>query len=371
MPKAIKTIIWLVVIILVVWGIYSISTEEQNTEDEVIKIGAILPLTGKIAQYAEEARRGIEMALEEKELNIEVIYEDSKSDAKEGISAYQRLKISGLSALITGASPISLAISPLANQDEILQMGVFSSVSEYTSPNDFTFRVTARSEVENKKIAGWAINQGYKKFALLYTNSDWGKSHYDFIKPELERLGGEIIIEENFLVEDNDFRTQLTKIKNKNIEAIFLIARSQNAGIILKRAKELGLQKQFFGVRAVESQELLDIAGEAAEGITYPYSFNPASDNQQVRDFVSKYKKQYNETPTAYVAEGYDATNLLIKSIKNCGEDNSQCMKNDLLNTKDYPGILGYMTFDENGDVSFNYFIKTVKNGEFIPYIEN
>ncbi|MCG2686596.1 ABC transporter substrate-binding protein, partial [Candidatus Parcubacteria bacterium] len=94
------------------------------------------------------------------------MYEDSKSDAKEGVSAYQRLQTMDLPVLITGASPISLAISPLANQDEILQMGVFSSVADYSSPNDFTFRVTPRSEVENKKIASWAIEQGYKKFAF-------------------------------------------------------------------------------------------------------------------------------------------------------------------------------------------------------------
>ncbi|MFH1890984.1 MAG: penicillin-binding protein activator [Candidatus Kuenenbacteria bacterium] len=369
-----KKQIWIPVLIIavIVVGVILLTQNKNNQIDEnqePIKIGAILPLTGKGTKYAEEARRGIEMALEEeKDLKLEIIYEDSKSDAKEGISAYQRLRTMSLSTLITGDSSISLAVSPLANQDEVLQMGVFSSVSEYTSPDDFTFRVTVRSEVENKKIAGWAIDQGYKKFALLYTNNNWGMSHYNFIKSEIERLGGEVIVEENFLESDNDFKTQLIKIKDKNPEAVFLLARSQNAGMILKQAKELGFQTQFFGVRAVETQELLDIAGDSAEGIIYPYSFNPDSNNERVRNFVSNYKEKYNEIPTAYVAEGYDAMSLLIKSIKQCKGDDSQCMKNDLLNTKNYPGILGDMTFDGNGDVFYDYFIKTVRNGQFVLY---
>ncbi|MFH1457264.1 MAG: penicillin-binding protein activator [Patescibacteria group bacterium] len=365
----IAVLIMIVVVVLLLQKDSEQGEVKGISQEQPIKIGAILPLTGKIAQYAEEARRGIEMALEqEKDLKLEIVYEDSKSDAKEGVSAYQRLQTMDLPILITGASPISLAISPLANQDEILQMGVFSSVSKYTSPNDFTFRVTVRSEVENKKIAGWAIEQGYRKFALLYTNSDWGMSHYNFIKSELERLGGKIIVEENFLETSNDFKTQLIKIKNKEPEAIFLLARSQNAGMILKQAKELGLQTHFFGVRAVEAQELLDIAGDSAQGIFYPYSFNPNSENKRVKDFVDNYQSKYQEIPTAYVAEGYDAMSLIIKSIKQCEGADSQCLKDDLLGTKDYQGVLGNITFDENGDVFYDMFIKTVRNGEFIPY---
>ncbi|MFH1890990.1 MAG: ABC transporter substrate-binding protein [Candidatus Kuenenbacteria bacterium] len=371
-----KKQIWIPVLILavIVAGVLIFSSQkpdqpQEAKEKEVIKIGAILPLTGKIAQYAEEARRGIEIALEqEKDLKLEIIYEDSKSDAKEGVSAYQRLQTMDLPVLITGASPISLAISPLANQDEILQMGVFSSVADYSSPNDFTFRVTPRSEVENKKIASWAIEQGYKKFAFLYDNSPWGLGHYNFIKSEIEELGGEITSVESFLITDNDFRTQLIKIKNKNSEAIFILAHAQNAGMILKQAKELGLEKQFLGNKAIESIELLDIAGEATEGIIYPYSFNPDSDDVRVRNFVSDYQSEYKEIPTTYVAEGYDAMSLIIKSIKQCEGADSQCMKNNLLNAKDYPGILGNMTFDENGDVFYDYFIKTVRNGQFVPY---
>ncbi|MBU4360488.1 ABC transporter substrate-binding protein [Patescibacteria group bacterium] len=369
-----KKQIWIpiLVVVIIIVGIILLTQNKNNQIDEnqePIKIGAILPLTGKIAQYAEEARRGIEIALEqEKDLKLEIIYEDSKSDAKEGVSAYQRLQTMDLPVLITGASPISLAISPLANQDEILQMGVFSSVADYSSPNDFTFRVTPRSEVENKKIASWAIEQGYKKFAFLYDNSPWGLGHYNFIKSEIEELGGEITSVESFLITDNDFRTQLIKIKNKNSEAIFILAHAQNAGMILKQAKELGLEKQFLGNKAIESIELLDIAGEAAEGIIYPYSFNPDSDDVRVRNFVSDYQSEYKEIPTTYVAEGYDAMSLIIKSIKQCEGADSQCMKNNLLNAKDYPGILGNMTFDENGDVFYDYFIKTVRNGQFVPY---
>ena len=371
MNRTIKIIIGIILLVIVVWGGVKLFGTKNEKAIEPIKIGVILPLTGNVAKYGEEMKRGVELAIEKnKGIPIEVFYEDSKFDTKEGVSVYQKLKnANGIKIMITAGSPVALAISPLANSDHIFQMAIAASTPKYTSENDFTFRVTTRSEVEDQELAKFVVPR-YKNIGLLYVNNEWGVSHYNAIKTEIEKLKGNIVAEETFLMDGTDFRTQLLKIKSKNPEAVFLLAVAKNAGIILKQAKELEIKTQFFGTQSLQSQDLISIAGEEANGIIYSYSFDPQAEGLITKTFVEKYKAKYNEEPTSYVAEGYDALDLIIKAINECKEINTDCMKTKLSGVKDYPGILGSLTFDKNGDVYYPYFIKTVKNGQFVKYEE-
>lgn len=376
-----KKQIWIPILIVVIIAagllLYTSQKSKQAEEKEVIKIGVILPLTGKAAQYGKESQQGIELAKEELNLNrelkqfkIEVFYEDSKFDTKEGVSAYQKLRnFNNIPIVITGASQVSLAISPLANQEKILQMAIFSSTPKYTSPRDFTFRVATRSEVEDGELAKFVVPK-YKNIALLYINNEWGMGHLEAILPIIKKLKGNVLIEEKFLLEDTDFRTQLTKIKAKNPEAVFLLAEAKNAGLILKQAKEMGLKVVWFGIRSLQSEELFTIAGDAADGLIYTYPFDPESENPVVKNFVEKYRAKYNEAPTSYSAEGHDALKVIISAVIQCQKVDIECIKEKLLNTKDYQGALGKITFDENGDVYYPYSMKTIKNGQFVP-LEN
>ena len=353
--------ILIIAIIVVINYIFPFQKKEIN-------IGAILPLTGKLSQYAEEAKQGMELALENAKVPIKIIYEDSQSETKQGVNALQKLLTNKISILITGGSNISLAISPLSNENKILQMAVFSSVTKYTSPNDYTFRVTTRSEIENQTLIDWTVNHSIKSTAIIYSNDEWGLGHYDYIRQQLEISNISITNRESFLNSDADTRTQLLKIKKHNPEAVFLIAQGKNAGLILKQAKELNLTPQFLGVRAIETNELIPIAGDSAEGVIYPYSFDPTSKEGNIKDFVAKYKNKYSKLPTTYSAEGYDAMNLLIKAINTCQGDNADCLKQNISNTKNYQGILGNISFDNNGDVYIKCFLKTVKEGQFVKY---
>ena len=230
-------------------------------------------------------------------------------------------------------------------------MAIYSSTPDYTSEGDFTFRTTPRAEVEDKELAK-AVMSRYTTIALLYTNNERSMGHRNAIKSEVEKLGGQIVIEETMLPEATDYRTQLTKIKNKNPEVIYLLTEARSAGIILKQAKELGIDAQWFATRSIQKKEVISVAEEAAEGIIYTYSFNPESDNPSIKYFVENYKTKYGEIPDYVGAEAYEALRLIAKALNKCGVD-TECMKRDLLETKDYQGVLGNLTFDEKGDVYF------------------
>ena len=164
----------------------------------------------------------------------------------------------------------------------------------------------------------------------------------------------------------------IVKAKNKEAEAFYLAATSgSDSGILTKQIRELVNDKLLIaGATSIESEEFLNGAGAIAEGVflTSP-AFN--IENPDIQNYRNKYKELYNKESSAYAANGYDAVKIIANAIEHCGGDkDTDCVRDFLYNVKDYPGIGGKTTFDENGDVIKPVMIKVVKNGEFVPYEE-
>ena len=223
--------------ILIVAGIISLfiyGNEEKvtgaATYKQSIKIGAILPLSGSAAYYGENSQKGIEIAKEElkqiyPDYRFEVLYEDSQYTAKGGVDAYNKLKnFDRLDAVITGASQVSLAVLPLAKESGILQMAIFSSANKYSVADDLTFRISTRNEIESEAVANFISLKNYRKLAILYINNDFGVGFKDALKEQITKknIPISIVVEENYLLDTNDFRTILTKAKQK-ILMLFLL----------------------------------------------------------------------------------------------------------------------------------------------------
>ena len=183
-------------------------------------------------------------------------------------------------------------------------------------------------------------------------------------------FGGNISIVENYHEGANDFRTQLTKIKETQPPAIYIIGHYKEIAQILKQAKELGINSQFFSVSAFEVPELLELAGDAAEGVIYVTPmYDPTSEEKIIRTFVDKFQKKYRKKPGIVEAHAYDAVKVLAYAMEKGGISGIE-IKNALYQIKDYPGVTGKITFDYKGDVIKPLRIKTVKNKKFIEYKE-
>lgn len=371
MQKITKMFLFLLVLALVGLGVWF---GLQQKKEAQINIGVVSLLSGNMANYGERAGKGLSLALEDiqktsSKLKTQLFYEDSKYNAQDGISAYRKLRdFNSAQAVIVLSSPVALAIAPLANQEKIIEMAITASTPKYTSKSDFTFRTTARAEVEDKALAK-AVMSKYKIVALFYINDERGLGHRDAIKAEIEKSGGRVVAEETMAPGDSDFRTQLTKIKAESPEAIYVLTEAKSTGLFVKQAKEMGIESQMFATRSTQEKDFLDVTGNAAEGIIYTYSFDPASNNPAVQDFVQRYKARYQEEPDYVAAEAYDSLRLIVGALEYCGLD-GECMKNYLLSIQNYQGVSGNLSFDENGDVFYEYSLKTVKNGQFVPYEE-
>jgi branched-chain amino acid transport system substrate-binding protein len=134
---------------------------------------------------------------------------------------------------------------------------------------------------------------------------------------------------------------------------------------ILKQADELGIKAQFLGFRATEDPVLIKNAGALAEGFIYTYAFDANDDSPEVRNFAEAFRSKYSTIPDGYAAEGYEGMMLVAASFDKCGKD-YDCIQSYLSGLKNYRSIFGNLSFDRNGDVTYPFFLKTVKGGKFV-----
>jgi len=343
--------------------------------EKVIKIGAILPLTGEAAKYGQSAKRGLGLALEEINTSggvggkkLSLIYEDSKANPKEGVNAIQKLiTIHKVPAIIGAmASSVTLAIAPIAEKNKTVLLSPASSAPKITYAGDYIFRNCYSDIYEGTKMADYIWNETfYRIIGIIYINNDYGIGLKVAFEKRFTKLGGEVIISEPYEFGSTDFRAQISKVKNANPDAIYIIGYSE-IGRLLRQAKETDLNKPFFSVIMFEDPDILKIAREAAEGVIYTFpSYDPESQEKQIRDFVEAFKKKYGQIPDGFTANSYDALKILVLAIEKGGED-SEGIKNALYTIKDFPGVTGRTLFDANGDVQKPIGIKTVKDGRFI-----
>lgn len=232
-----KVLLGLVVVAIVV--VLAVVATQDDTEAKGLRIGAVLPLTGDIASYGKRAQKGIELALERIENSggpaITVEFQDGKGDAKESVTLMNKFCSIDKVPVVIGAaaSSVSLAMAPVANRNQVLQISPISSSPELTDKGgDYFFRVCPSDAFQAVILAKWMIEMGVKSVGILYVNNSWGGSLKDRFVTEFKSLGGTIVTEEACLEGDRDFRTQLTKIISLKPDAIYSPTYGKEGGLI-------------------------------------------------------------------------------------------------------------------------------------------
>lgn len=375
MSKTTKIIIGVIIVIIIIGGIwYGVS--RKPIEEKVIKIGVILPLSGKVAGPGQDITNAISLALEdinkEKKI-IELTYEDSECDAKKAVTAYNSLvNVKGVKIIIGAlCSPSTLVIAPLAEKDKVILITPASAAEAISEAGDFIFRNHTKDSDEARTLADFMVEE-YKNIAVMYSvSNDSTVQREKYFSEEFQKKGGSINLKLSFTDEHQDFATEIAKIKQieEEIDAIYVLApAASNAARIVKQLTELGVQKQIFGDKSWATSEFVDAVGNLSDGIVYTEAEFTRTTNPE---FWDRFNKRFNKTPPSWAAQGYDTLMILSQIIfdKNCGVDTT-CIKDELYKVKDYPGVAGSTTFDGNGDAIKPITIKTIRNGQFVPYEE-
>jgi len=348
----------------------------EKPSDETIKIGVICPLSGANAYLGEYVKEGLELFIEEQgskvgfgNRRIQLVFEDSQSDPKTAISAYQKLTaVEGIKIIIPIESHITMALAPLAERDHVLLFTVGGASPRISEAGDYVFRHNLLPQDEASFLANFIYNDvGVKKIGLVVANSESGISWVDLFIDTYEGLGGVVAAKEVYGRSELDFRTFILKLNKAGVKDVVLASYLDQAAGIMKQSQEYGYEFSWYAPYVIESPKLLVLAGGAEQGIRYSHFIDGSS--PLFVEYDSRYRERYNHSSDPYAALAYDSISILSRVISECGGGaETGCLKNYLYGLKDYAGVTGNISFDSNGDTRKGLIIKTVRNGEFVRY---
>ncbi|MCK7607364.1 ABC transporter substrate-binding protein [Geobacillus stearothermophilus] len=346
---------------------------------DVIKIGANLELSGGVASYGQSIAEGLDLALEEinKEgingKKLELVKVDNKSEAAEATNGAIKLISQDKVVAIIGSatSTNTLAQVQVANDNKvplITPTGTNPTITNKDGKvNEFVFRTCFIDPFQGTVAAKFALNELKVKNAavLIDSSSDYSKGLAASFKDAFTQGGGKIVAEEAYVAKDTDFRATLTRIKSKNPEFIFLPGYYEEVGLIVKQARELGLNVPIMGGDGWDSPKLVEIAGKDALNNTYITNHYSSGDpDPKIQEFVKAFQAKYNKAPDAFNALGYDTAYFLADAIKRAGSADPVKIKDALAQTKDLQLVSGTLTLNENHDPIKSAVILEYKDGQ-------
>jgi branched-chain amino acid transport system substrate-binding protein len=371
--------ILILVALLLVGGVivYGLWKQTPNNNPPII-IGAILGLSGKDSYVGENIKAGIDLAVDtinnSDQINgraVKIEYGDSQSGAKTGLNAYQKLKnINRIKLFLVSRTGVALGIAPVAEKDKNILFAVGVADPSITYAGDYIFRHSVYPSDEMEFMAETIAHKfNQTSAAILSVNNAGGDNLVAEFSKFYQARGGAITINEKFDEGGSDVRTQLLKIKNTGVKSALTIAHAPDLGLILKQARELNLNIQWFDMYGAEDQKLVDIAGSSAEGVVYTFFYDPAASSTAIQNFASNFQTRFGRAPDYYAALAYDNIIMLATALKNCTDPNDTvCIKNQLYQIKNYSGASGQISIDQNGDTHKSIFLKTVQDGKFVKY---
>lgn len=346
-----------------------------------IVIGNIQDLSGTTSVWGKAVTNGAELAIEKINKDggiggrkLKLISYDTKGDVKEAINAYNRLTGQDKAVAVAGppVSNIGIALAPIANEKKVPIVGSFIdprvTVKEDGTPQPYMFLMQPNSVQYAEILASYTMDKlGAKKIALLYDQSNaFSVSLVKPFKAFVEKKGGQVVVETNYMKGDKDFKTQLSKIKDSGAEALYAPNYIQDDVITVKQAKQLGLTIPIIGG--------LDYAPPFAATVNDPnaadniyFANNFSASEPQLKEVYDAYKAKYNAEPVNKVYLGYDKILLIAEALKKADKVDTTMIKDQLEKIKDLKGTTGTLTISEktHSPVGLSMVMYKIEKGQY------
>lgn len=283
---------------------------------------------------------GMDLALKEingdggvKGRKLEIVYEDSQSEPTKATSSLQKLITTDRVQVVIGdiASSSVLAMASIAEKAKVVLLSPGASNPDISKAGEYIFRNWQSDALEGEEDAKFAYEQlGYRKVAFLYIDNAYGTGLMNVFAKHFTELSGIVLVKESFSQGAVDMKTQLIKIKEAKPDAIYMPGYPPEMAIALKQTKELRISIPFLSTQAFDDPKILQLAGKAADGVSFSVPKPPDSTEKIVQDFMNKYKGTYNREPGVTSDTGYDAVKIIAWAIENGAQTGPQ-IKDQLL----------------------------------------
>lgn len=379
--SVVKTVVWLVVLLLIVGGFIWYGGKGTSAEKGPITVGVIAPLTGDAAVYGEPARNVYQMAVGEINAaggvngrQLALVVEDGKCNGKDGANAATKLiDVDKVQVIIGGVcSSETLAAVPVAAAKKVVVFSAAASSPDLTNVSPYFFRNYPSDASQGKVLAEVAYSQkNWHTVAMLQEQTDYALGIYKAFSETFEALGGKIVKEET-PSNTTDFRSIIAKLKAANANAIFVD--TQTAAVSERIFKQMQDAKWKTPVLVNDvtgsTPKTLETYKTLLEGgLTAEFSTDP--NNPTFAKLVADYKTKYGaDLPyQTYGQTEYDALYMLRDGIKAVGY-NGEKIAQWSRTVKDWEGASGKVTIGANGDRVGGHTVEVIRSGKTEKFVQ-
>ncbi|HZK04729.1 MAG TPA: ABC transporter substrate-binding protein [Actinomycetaceae bacterium] len=346
---------------------------------ESIKIGVNYELSGGVATYGQANVDGIKMAIDEINAaggvdgkQVELVQYDNKSEPAEATTlATKMMTQDGILAAIGPATSGSFkATIPVANQNKVPVVSGSATADDVTvgpsGVQEYAFRTCFSDSYQGEAAAAYALeNLGATNAVIIKDNSsDYGKGLAETFTSRFTEGGGTIVAEEAYVTNDTDFNSILTRVRGQQFDVIYIPGYYNEAGLIIKQARDLGIDAPILGADGFDSPTLLELAGpDALNDVYFTNHYSSLDQDPAVQDFIAAFQEEYGQEPNAFHALGYDTAKFVVDAIGRAAELTPEAVKDALASTEGFTGVTGTISVDENHNAVKSIVVIRLENG--------
>jgi branched-chain amino acid transport system substrate-binding protein len=357
---ATKVITVLSLVLLFCFLGYGTTQSQQQKATKTFTIGVSAPLSGIAAVRGKYIKDGTGFAV--KQINeaggvggfmLELKYEDNEGNPTKTTSTVEKLlKKEGVMALVVSDSTGTIASLPLVERGKVPMFTTAFSPSLTEKGNKYVFRSTVSDAITGAQVMDVAVKElGYKKVAILASDSDYGQGAAVAAAKELEKLGYPAVAIEKCQERDQDFSSQLLNIQKSGAEVLFIHSLDPAAALVTKQAREMGFTIPIIGATGLASEQYRDLAGaDKVEGVYVIVAFANSDPDPMVQQFVKDFKAFAGYMADHNVARADAAIRLIAEALKKARSADPDKVAAALHQLKGIKAPGGTFTFDERGE---------------------
>ena len=320
----------------------------QAATGEPITFGVSGPLTGQNAQYGAQWKKGFDLALDDingkggvKGRPLQYQFEDSQADPRQTVAIAQKFVSDPKIVVELGdfSSTASMAASSIYQRAGLVQFGFTNSHPNFTKGGDFIWSSSVSQADEIPRLAKYGADLGFKKVAVLYLNTDWGRTSQGIFAQSAKSYGIDVVASEGYQPDEKDFRSTLVRVRDAKPDGIVLISYYADGALITRQIRAVGLTTPILAGSSIYSPKFAELAGDAANGVFTETNFFPGEQRPEVQNFVTKFRARYNEEPDTFNAVAYDTIVLFSQIFDQFGTDRT-AIRDGLAKIKDVPSVI-------------------------------
>lgn len=349
-----KNVICFMLVLLISLG----CVQEQKN---VVEIGAILPLTGYASFNGNTCKQGLDLAIKtineaQKDYTFEVIYEDSKSSAKDAFTSYKKLRSMGVDYFIGFGGQFLLSFAPATKGDDVILFAAGTPNMNILDLTDRCFRIYPNVEMVTDEIIDFFKEKNIDDVAIVYLQNEAYAMYGRSLSDKVKQSGKNVVYSEGYDPSCRDFKNIINKLSDKHVDCVYVAGAGENTAIfthqLFTNPKTQGIS--VIGDMSLSNSSNLQVIGE----ITSPIYI---VDNFMTEDFVKEFENEYASAPNAFPVYAYTIPYILYDAFNKVDKDNVKAVY-DYIRDTEFDTVAGKISFDKvTAEPKLNLIINTIE----------